>query len=227
MSNNTLFGMNYQQFGSVPTMSKLADNLKRIRSEQGLSQTQLAKLARVAQNTIVAIEGGGGTKHILRLARALKVKVADLDPDWQGEETLTVPGSTLIGETDLDLYASVEGGDGEIVVSNEPIGTVKRPAPLIGVKGGYGVLVRGESMSPVVRPGDTVLINPHVPPRLEDVCMFISEKHGEFRATLKEFRGQTATHWKVRRYKPQEMDFTLKKSDFPRCEVVVGKYNRR
>lgn len=227
MSNNNLFGNVYQEIGKPTPMSKLGENLRRFRKERGLSQSALAKLAGVRQNSIVAIEGGGGTKHLGKLATALKVKAADLDPEFQAEETLIVPGAELVGENDLDYFASVEGGKGEIVLSNEPAGRIKRPAPLLNVKGGYGILVRGESMIPVVRPGDIVLVNPHLPPRPEDVCVFISEKHGEFRATLKEYLGQTEDLWKVKRYRPRESAFTLKKADFPRCEVVVGKYNRR
>lgn len=209
-------------------MGKLADNLRRIRAERRMSQKDVADLIGVAQNAIAAIEGGGGTKLTPRLARALKVRVADLDPDYDAEQPLIIAGSDgPSNEPDLPLYASVEAGEGAVVLSNEPIGRVPRPAQLASVRGAYAVIVRGESMVPVLRPGHTVMIDPHVPPQVDDVCLFISEKHGEFRATIKEYRGQTSTHWKVRRYKPEEGDFQIKKADYPRCEVVVGTLRRR
>jgi transcriptional regulator with XRE-family HTH domain len=229
MSNNNLFVKTYQEFGSTPPMGKLADNLRRIRTERRMSQKDVADMIGVAQNAIAAIEGGGGTKLTPKLARALKVRVADLDPDYDAEQPLIHAGPEYepSKEPDLPLYASVEAGEGAVVLSNEPIGRIPRPAQLASVRGAYGVIVRGESMIPVLRPGHTVLIDPHVPPQVDDLCLFISERDGEFRATIKEYRGQSGTHWKVRRYKPQEGDFQIKKADYPRCEVVVGIQRRR
>lgn len=138
-----------------------------------------------------------------------------------------VLASDLVGQRDLPVYGSVEAGAGCVVVSNEPVDSVRRPAPLENVKDGYGVIVRGESMSPLIRPGDIVLVHPHLPPRIQDCCVFRHERDGEFVATIKEYCGQNATTWKVKRYQPKEEIFTLKKKDFPECHVVVGKYNRR
>jgi phage repressor protein C with HTH and peptisase S24 domain len=40
---------------------------------------------------------------------------------------------------------------------------------------------------------------------------------------VKEFRGETETHWKVRQFNPAR-DFTLKKTDWQICHRVVGSY---
>jgi hypothetical protein len=82
-------------------------------------------------------------------------------------------------------------------------------------------------MVPALRPGDTVLIHPHLPPKVEDICLFISQKNGEFVATIKEYVGQTKDHWKVKRYKPEEKEFLLRKSEWQTCHVSVGRYSRR
>ena len=66
-----------------------------------------------------------------------------------------------------------------------------------------------------------------MPPKAEDLCLFVSDREGEFKATIKEYRGQTETAWKVRRYHPAVRDYTLKKKDFGKCQVVVGIYKRR
>jgi transcriptional regulator with XRE-family HTH domain len=207
----------------------IAGNVARYRKERGLSQEQLARRVGVRQNTIAAIESGltKKSKYLPDIARVLEVPLFDLDAGEGAHRTPTIPGADLVGARDLPLYATVEAGEGAVVMSSDPVDEVRRPAPLATVKGAYGVIVSGESMVPALRPGDTALIHPHLPPKVEDICLFISEKNGEFVATIKEYVGQTKDHWRVKRYKPEEKEFTLRKSEWQTCHVSVGRYSRR
>jgi transcriptional regulator with XRE-family HTH domain len=209
----------------------LKDNLIRLRTERGWSQAELARRVGVRQNTIAAIESGltKKSKYLPDIARALDIPLSLFDPDTgEGpQRTPTIPGADLVGARDLPLYATVEAGEGAVVMSSDPVDEIRRPAPLATVKGAYGVIVSGESMVPALRPGDIVLIHPHLPPKAEDVCLFISERNGEFIATIKEYVGQTQETWKVKRYKPEEKEFTLRKSEWQTCHVSVGRYSRR
>ena len=60
----------------------LSKNLKRFREEKGLSQDRLAKLANIANNTIIKIEQGGNINPRLdtlkKIAKALGISVDDL-----------------------------------------------------------------------------------------------------------------------------------------------------
>lgn len=60
----------------------LAKNLKKLREKKGLSQDRLAKLADVANNTIIKIEQGENVNPTLdtltKIAKALKASVDDL-----------------------------------------------------------------------------------------------------------------------------------------------------
>ncbi|OGK38368.1 hypothetical protein A3F03_01445 [Candidatus Roizmanbacteria bacterium RIFCSPHIGHO2_12_FULL_41_11] len=60
----------------------LAKNLKQLREKNGLSQDRLAKLADVANNTIIKIEQGENINPTLdtlkKVAKALGVSVDDL-----------------------------------------------------------------------------------------------------------------------------------------------------
>ena len=60
----------------------LAKNLKKLREKVGLSQDRLAKLADVANNTIIKIEQGENIKPTLdtlkKIAKALKVSIDEL-----------------------------------------------------------------------------------------------------------------------------------------------------
>lgn len=228
MSNSILFGNHNQEFGNGFPMNGLSKiigaNVARYRKEAGISGAELAQAIGVkSQNTIAAIETGQTqqSKHLAKIAQVLKVRMADLDPTFQGEETVIIPRSTGNEEL-LNVFASVEGGAGALVWSSEPYKQVPMPIPLIGVRGGYGVLVVGESMVPLIRPGYTVWVDPHKPARSDDLCLFLHEAEGEFRATIKQYCGQTPEGWLVKRYQPKERRFTLSKLEWPRCHVVVG-----
>lgn len=60
----------------------LANNLKKLREKKGLSQDRLAKLADVANNTIIKIEQGENINPTLdtlkKMAKALEVSVDEL-----------------------------------------------------------------------------------------------------------------------------------------------------
>ena len=60
----------------------LANNIKRLREAKGLSQEKLARLADVANNTLIKMESGENQNPTLdtlkKVARALDVSVDDL-----------------------------------------------------------------------------------------------------------------------------------------------------
>jgi len=63
-------------------MSNIAKNLRKLREAKGLSQERLARLADVANNTIVKIEAGKNKNPTLntlkKIAKALGVSVDEL-----------------------------------------------------------------------------------------------------------------------------------------------------
>lgn len=63
-------------------MSNIAQNLKKLREAKGLSQEKLARLADVANNTIVKIESGKNSNPTLdtvkKIAEVLDVSIDDL-----------------------------------------------------------------------------------------------------------------------------------------------------
>ncbi len=60
----------------------LSKNLKKLREQKGLSQDRLAKLADIANNTIIKIEQGENQNPTLdtlrKIAKALEISVDDL-----------------------------------------------------------------------------------------------------------------------------------------------------
>ena len=66
----------------MPNNQNLANNIKKLREAKGISQEKLARLADVANNTIIKIEGEKNKNPTLdtlkKIAKALGVSLDDL-----------------------------------------------------------------------------------------------------------------------------------------------------
>ena len=66
----------------MSTSQNLANNIKKLREAKGLSQEKLARLADVANNTLIKMESGENQNPTLnslkKVAKALDVSVDDL-----------------------------------------------------------------------------------------------------------------------------------------------------
>lgn len=135
--------------------------------------------------------------------------------------------ATIHGSRDLPVFGTAQGGSGALIVTDQAVDYVVRPAPLLRVRDGYGMIVSGESMSPKIENGDTVLVNPHLPHRNGDTCVFRSHQDdGTVLAIVKTLRRFNDETWFVRQFNPPK-DFQLKRSEWQVCHVTVGSYFSR
>lgn len=136
--------------------------------------------------------------------------------------------ATPYGGQDLPVFGTAQGGgSGALIMSNEAVDWVIRPAPLLRVRDGYGMIVTGDSMSPRIENGSTALVNPHLPPRSGDTCVFRSHKDdGSVLAMIKQLIRFTDDTWYVRQLHPKK-DFKLARSEWQVCHVTVGSYFSR
>lgn len=157
-------------------------------------------------------------------SRESLVDRASLPPQKESGAQRIIPSADLFSSMDLPVFGTAQGGDGALIITDRPVDWVARPSVLLRVEDGYGMIVVGDSMDPVLKSGSTALINPHLPPRVADLCLFRSHVEGADHAAIKEYRGETDTAWKVRQYNPAR-DFTLKKSEWQdRPHRIVGSY---
>lgn len=153
-----------------------------------------------------------------------------MGPDSQPFQMIHRDDLHASGRPDFPVYASAEGGPGQIIRSSDPVDFQPRPVMLNKVVGAYGLLVTGDSMDPEYRSGDTALVNPHLGPIGGEVFIFYAEHDGEARATIKHLRKATADKWLVSQHNPPEgmsKDFTLSRREWAIAHRVVGKYSRR
>ena len=141
------------------------------------------------------------------------------------------PGASSSAELDPDIkvFSAAYGSEddlGAMVLSAEPVQFIPRPAPLLGVTGAYGVLILGDSMSPAYEAGDLALVNPSLPPRPRNFCIFQGTRaDGTPLALVKRLVRENSTNWSVQQYEPAKT-FALPKPSWGRPHVIVGKYGR-
>lgn len=218
---------------NLPGMEKTPGTIIReAREKRGWSQNTLGKHVGISQPAIKKIEDDDTThsKFLPKIAQVLDLDLALLDLSLNGATAPlvadTIPASSLQGARDFPIHASAEGGPGQIIVSSDPVDWAPRPAPVAHVRGAYGLLITGTSMEPEYRPGDTALVNPHLPVIGDEVYIFYAEREGEARATIKHLRRATADKWLISQHNPPK-DLTLSKREWQWAHRVLGKYSRR
>lgn len=210
--------------------TEIGNLVKNAREARHWSQEVLAKEAGgVGQSTIDRIEKGQFKRmpsDLPAICAALSLPLPDLD----GRPAAMLAPPRVTGERDFPVYASAEGGPGEVLRSADPIDFIPRPAPVAHVKDAYGLVITGTSMAPEFKPGETALVNPQLPQLNDEVYIFYAEMHGEARATIKHLRRATATEWLVTQHNPPEgkkKDFTLSRREWRWAHRVFGKHSRQ
>lgn len=189
----------------------------------GLAQEALADELGIGQSTMSRITLGQFKRmpsELPRICARLGILLPELDGKARSAGESLGRRDALV--RDFPLYASAEGGPGEVIRSTEPQDWLPRPASVQHVKTAYGMIVSGDSMFPEYRPGDTAVINPMLPLIGGEVYVFYNEIDGEARATIKELRRSSADKWFVRQHNPPN-DFTLSRKEWRICHRVVSK----
>lgn len=204
---------------------KLHERIKAERERRDWSQADLGRQVGISQPAIKKIEDGVTLKSKF-LHDILRVLGIEDDRPKAGNGTRPEP-EFFDRNKKMPVYASAEGGHGELIVDTDAIEYVDRPYTLADVTRAYAIVVTGESMVPAFKPGDKAWVNPTEAPSGGDDCVLYAKEHelGEMRVLIKEFVRSTTTHWIVRQYNPPK-DLKLARSEWQKCYKVVGKFNR-
>jgi transcriptional regulator with XRE-family HTH domain len=224
--------------------------IKDERVRRDWSQAELGKRVGISQVAIKKIEAGKTrkSKHLARIAQELEIPLSKLDPSLsrngdgntvqphgvtmrvRNQTLKTIPAAELMGDVDLPVYSIVQGGKGALVLENEPFTYTSRPKRLTGKTGAYGVLVIGDSMAREYNENDIAYVDPHLHPKKGDPCVFQGiREDGTVEAMLKYLdRSPDAseTLYYVYQTNPPKR-FTIKKADWQKCHVAVGKESGR
>ena len=214
------------KLGMKSTAAKsVGDRVKERRQALGLSQPQLAKkVGGITYQAIQQLEAGGGSRHLVSIARALGVTA-----EWLQDGMGPSPAKTVAarpGSADkLKVLGMAEcGADGWSLWNGDVIDLIERPASLVGVPNAYAVYVVGASMEPRYHPGEVVHIHPGRP---VDVGAYVlvqrtPKSAGDAPlAVIKRLIKRTPAKITLEQFNPPRT-FEIKASDIVSIHRVVG-----
>ncbi len=215
----------------------LPERLTRLMREAGYNPRSLSLAASLGATAVRdIIEGRIASPRyatLQALAAVLGVRTEALAGDGApvaAEPPPPVPSAPRSGpvQRDLPVYGAAQGGTGgAMLISTDTMQWLARPEPLLTVRGGYGVYVVGESMSPAYEQGDIALVHPALPPRRgADVILIRHDADDGRHVLIKRLVGWTEDSWRVRQYNPPR-DFDLPRAEWREAHAIVGRYNGR
>lgn len=212
-------------------MNNFAGRVKARRKELDLSQDALAKLAGVSQSTVAQIESSRnqGSKHLVALARALNV-----EPEWLDNGTGDVGGDLGPAKAfdknvapappdtrRIPVLSYVQAGQMTEMRSPFSTGDVFEylMTDLDLSEYAFGLVIRGDSMTPEFNEGDRALFDPALQPRPGD---FVVAKNGDEEATFKKYRprGTSVTGQEVFELAPLNDDYPTMRSDTEQLTII-------
>lgn len=236
-------------------MKTLAEQVIEWRNATGLSQTELAEFMGVKQQAIQQLESGTTKRpkylielltffaerlperHIFEMypvlrevkkplavapETALPLEVRDRTQRFQ---VIPRGSDQPIEKKDLPVYASAAGGEGEVMVSYDPIEWIARPETLEKVRDAYALYVVNDSMEPKVSSGDIVKVHPTRPPRRGNMVVVVlrdrsDAETGERRCLVKDLVSRDLQHTVLRQHNPFR-EFDIPEADIESVHLVT------
>jgi len=208
-----------------PATKTLADRVKERRRALGLSQPQLArKVGGITYQAIQQLEAGGGSRHLVAIARALGV-TAEWLQDGVGPAPARAVAARPAGSEKVKVLGMAEcGADGWSLWNGEVIDLIDRPAGLAGVPNAYAVYVVGASMEPRYHPGEVVHIHPGRPIEVGAYVLVQRKPRAAGEAPLaviKRLAKRSGSKVTLEQFNPPKL-FDIKAGDIVSIHRVVG-----
>jgi len=218
---------------TMDLMSSLGDAIRAGRKAKGLTQEQLGEQFSISKSAVNMWESGKNVPDLRKLGRliqlldldpAVATGLADLPPAQPGDIAGRSPLLHMpvpAGRPDLPVWASAQAGDdGAIVLTPDPIDYIRRSDRMTDVRDAYAFYVIGASMSPAIEHGDQVVVNPHLPPRAGNDCVFVHQGPEGMLALIKRLVRPGADQWKVRQFNPSR-EFELSRKKWGKAHVIT------
>jgi|TARA_R100000482_G_scaffold124401_2_gene77103 transcriptional regulator with XRE-family HTH domain len=222
----------------------LYQRLHKVRSDKGISQTDLSNETGVSQSVISKIERGAlkspGYEKLEALAAYLDCSVADFidDPKRPADATAQVISQpqkvTMVA--DLPLLGLITDKVFDNRFTNSPIQLsqlmltevmTKRPPFLEGLNQSYAVRQLGDEMSPRYRQNEILYVAPEVEPVAGDDVMLLVDASDENQryGFVRELVSCENGHFLVRQHNPAK-EQKISKHEIAEMHLVIGSRRR-
>ncbi|MBO0715731.1 MAG: helix-turn-helix domain-containing protein [Rhizobiales bacterium] len=202
------------------------------RKKKGWSQQKLAARIGIHQQTLNKIEKGKikFSRHTLSLQQALGI--VDGATGMSGTTVLIGNDTTTEDWAPLNCFYCAICEEpveyGQMVLPLETKTKIPRPHRLVAFEDAYAVVVAVPVMSPAYEVGDIVYVNPTLPTEPNKDVLLRKELDGQgAMVIIAQLVQDTPAGWKVLQHSgTRKREFTVSKSQYPKCHRIIGKLNR-
>ena len=198
--------------------------IDRIARERSLSWSQISRDSGLSPDFISKLEGRGprssaNARNLINIANTLEIDASlllnahsDGTPQPSASARQAAPAAQSRPRGTIPILGSAAGSAiGTFVISNNPIGYVRRPPALEFVENAYALYVENESMSPAYAPGALVFVNPTRPANAGDTVIIQTRSaNGETQAWIKYLVRKTS-EWVVTRQLNPDAEIKFKR----------------
>lgn len=234
VSTSILAETGYKGACRMILMSGVGERVKARRTELGYSQSELARRAGgISYQAVQQLEAGGGSKHLVAIAKALGVSAewlaggtgAAVNPSTENDTSTPSPAAKVPTDNLIRVLGMAEcGPDGESLWNGDVVDYVPRPPNLAGATRAYAVFAQGTSMEPRYHAGELVYIHPDKPvtPGCYVLVQLAPKEDGQPpRAFLKRLVKRSGVKIVLQQFEPAK-NFEIKSSDVVSMHRVVG-----
>jgi transcriptional regulator with XRE-family HTH domain len=208
---------------------KRGQEIRRAREAREMSQADLAKAAGTSQQTVDRIERGavGHSRAYPKLRDALGLDKLGYD-NWPLDEdehgNLAVPPRRV--EAEIRAIERVDRGMVPVITNSggqvRLVDAIPRGYPYEHVQDVNAVLISDATMEPILRPGDIVVLHPHLPATVGDLVCFARDEVIYVRLLSHE----TEVDWVVESLNPPTTR-EIKKTTLAKLDVGVTRIMKR
>lgn len=202
--------------------------IRRAREALKMSQAVLAARANTSQQTIDRLERGA-----VEFSRALPEVRRVLGLEVYGPGEYKSPVLRALGRNP-DGHSGMQEGRAASLLDQNRIGlfsaagtpmklidAIPRAFPFEFVEGVHAFLVGTSEMEPVIRKGDIVVCNPHLPTIPGSEVAYTQSEIIKIRTLV----GEDSDHWMVKSWNPEE-ETRVSKASLPWLDIVVVRISR-
>jgi hypothetical protein len=141
-------------------------------------------------------------------------------------DSIDNPRTVSLLSRDLPVYGfALQGLDGLFVVTNRPVDFMPRPDFLANNTNAYSLIAPDDRMSPEIKAGDMLAMNPLLPCRDGDTCLFRKNRIGD-EGILASLVSSSPKTWNICQHIAPKKIIELDKITFPIADPIVARYCR-
>lgn len=146
---------------------------------------------------------------------------------WLGKASPVVEAADPPGiDSQIPVFTAEQAVHGQISLRSDSLGFLNRPEFLYGSHLAYAFYTVGHQMVPEFEPGDLLLVDPGLPAIPNVSCVFCKNPGEDSTLLIRRLVSDTDAGWCVRQWNPLS-ECELRRSDWPACHRIIGKFSRR